>query len=67
MMGIKYKKHLPHCRHCILYPLRLESLFPNDVEILKPKVGLGPNQIEIELRKEFLENITLFMNKISYF
>ena len=41
------------CRHRILYPLRLEHLFPNDVEILKPKVGLGPNQIEIDLRKMF--------------
>ena len=33
------------CKHCILYPLRLEPPFPNDVEILKPKVGLRPNQI----------------------
>ena len=32
-------------RYCILYPLRLRPPFPNDVEILRPKVGLGPNQI----------------------
>ena len=32
-------------RHCILYPLRLRASFPNDGKILKPKVGLGPNQI----------------------
>ena len=28
-------------------------------KILKPKVGLGPDQIEIDLRKVFVENITL--------
>ena len=28
-------------------------------KILKPKVDLGPDQIEIDLRKVFLENITL--------
>ena len=50
-----------------MYPLRLRLLFPNDVEILKPKVGIGSNQIEIDLRKVFLENITLSMNKVSYF
>ena len=50
-----------------MYPLRLGPLFPNDIEILKPKVGLKLNQIEIDLRKAFLENKTLFMNKISYF
>ena len=55
------------CRHCILYHLRLGPPFPNDVEILKPKVGKWPNQIEIDLKKVFLENITLFMNYISYF
>ena len=33
------------CRHYILYPLRLEPPFPNDVKILRPKVGLEPNQI----------------------
>ena len=31
------------CRHRILYPVRLEPLFPSDAEILKPKVGLRPN------------------------
>ena len=34
---------ITHCRHRILYPLQLEPSFPNDAEILKPKVGLGPN------------------------
>ena len=34
------------CRHCILYPLQLGPLFPNDVEILKPKVGFELDQIE---------------------
>ena len=34
-----------YCRQHILYPLQLEHLFPNDAEILKPKVGLGPNQM----------------------
>ena len=34
-------------RQSILYPLWLRPLFPNDVEILEPKVGFGPNQIEI--------------------
>ena len=33
------------CRHCILYPLQLESPFPNDTKILRLKVGLGPNQM----------------------
>ena len=31
------------CRHCILYPLRLEPPFPKNVGILKPNVRLGPN------------------------
>ena len=44
----------------ILYPLRLGPLFSNDDGILKPKVGLRPNRIEIDLRKCFWENITLF-------
>ena len=39
------------CRHCISYPLRLGASFPNDDKILKPKVGLGPDQIRIDLRK----------------
>jgi len=54
-----------------LYPLQLGLPFHNDVEILKPKVGLGPNHIEIDLKKKkkicFMKSITLFMNKISYF
>ena len=29
------------CKHCILYHLRPELPFLNDVEILKPNVGLG--------------------------
>ena len=47
-------------RHCILYPLWLRPLFPNDGSTLKPKVGLGPNQMKIDLRKVFVENITYF-------
>ena len=35
----------PYCRHCILYPLQLEAPFSNDAEILRPKIGLGPNHI----------------------
>ena len=31
------------CRHCILYPLRLEPPFPNNVGILKPKIRFGPD------------------------
>ena len=53
------------CRHCILYPLRLEPPFPNDDSTLKPKVGLGPNFVKIDSRKVFMENITYFWkNKI---
>ena len=33
------------CRHCILYPLRLGPLFPNNAQTLKPKTSLKPNQI----------------------
>ena len=51
------------CRHRTLYPLWLWPPFPNDVKILKPKVGLGPNQIKSDLRKVFLENITLLWKK----
>ena len=32
-------------------------------KILKPKVDLGPDHIEIDLRKVFLENITLLWAK----
>ena len=51
------------CRHCILYPLRLEPPFPNDARILKPNVGLGPDQMKINLKKVFMENITNFGKK----
>ena len=47
------------CRHRILYPLRLRSPFPNDGKIPKLKVGLNLDQIEIDLRKVFMKNITL--------
>ena len=51
----------PHAsyKNCILYPLQLGPPFLNDGKILKPKFGLGPNHIEIDLRKVFMENITL--------
>ena len=29
------------CKHRILYPLQLKPPFPNNVEILKAKVGIG--------------------------
>ena len=45
-----------------LYLLQLGPPFPNDVEILKPKIGLGPDQIEIDLRKVFSEKYNFFMN-----
>ena len=54
------------CRDHILYPLRFGPLFPNDVGILKPKVGLGLDQIEIDLRKVFLGKSNSFMKIISY-
>ena len=38
-------KILGGCRYRILYPLWLGPPFPNDDEILRPKVGLGPNQM----------------------
>ena len=47
------------CRHRILYSLWLGSQFPNDGKILKPKVGLGFDQIKIDLREVFMKNITL--------
>ena len=39
------------CRHLILYPLRLGPPFSNDSSTLRPKVGLGSNQMKIDLRK----------------
>ena len=50
------------CRHHIMYPLRLEPPFPNDVGIIKPKVGLGLDHIEIDLRKVFSEKYNSFMS-----
>ena len=47
--------------------LQLGPSFPNDVGILEPKVDLGPNYIEIDLRKVFSEKYNSFMNHISYF
>ena len=54
------------CRCYILYPLRLGPPFPNDAKILRPKVGLGPNQMLIDLRNVKIKNIT-FYEKINYF
>ena len=51
-----------HLRRRILLPLQLGPPFPNDVGILKPRVGLGLNQVEIDLRKVFLEKYNFFMN-----
>ena len=45
-------------RHHILYLLRLEPPLFNDVGILKPKIGLGPNHIETGLR----ENVCLWFS-----
>ena len=64
---VHHTYYSPYCRHCILYLLRLDPLFPIVVQILKPKVGLGPDQIEIDLRKMFPKNYNSFMNQISYF
>ena len=41
------------CRHHILYPLQLGLPFPNDIEIIRLKVGLGPNYFLLE--KQTLE------------
>ena len=49
-----------YCRHCILYPLQLRPPFSNYVRTLTPKVGLEYNQMKIDLRKMFMENITYF-------
>ena len=48
------------CRHLILYPLRLRPPFPNDAKILKPKVGLWPDQITNWLGSVKIENITYY-------
>ena len=54
-------------RHRILYPLRLGSSFPNDGSTLKPKVGLGPNQLKIDLRKVFMKNIAYYWKNKTIF
>ena len=54
------------CRCYILYPLRLGPPFPNDAKILRPKVGLGPNQMLIDLRNVKIKNI-IFYEQINYF
>ena len=36
-------------RQRILYPLQLGPPFSNDAKILKPKVGLGPIRLQIDL------------------
>ena len=41
----------PYYSHYILYPLQLETPFPNDAEILRPKIGLGPNHITNRLER----------------
>ena len=51
------------CIQRILYILWLRPPFLNDFRILKSKVGLGPDQKEIDLRKVFMKNITYFWNK----
>ena len=53
---------LHYCRHSILYPIWLGPPFLDDVGILKPKVSLGIDQIEIDLMKVFLEEYNIFMN-----
>ena len=55
------------CRHHILYPILLRPPFPNDSSTLKPKVGLGPNQMKIDLKKEFVENIIYFWKNKTIF
>ena len=53
--------------HHILYLLPLRPPFPNDVRILTPKVRLGLNQIEIDLRKVFRKKYNSYMKQICYF
>ena len=48
------------CRDLILYPLQLRPSFPNDVKILRPKVGFGPNRLKIDLRSFNMKNITFY-------
>ena len=74
VIGISYDKMhftcnwiVSKCRHCILYPLQLGPPFSNDGSTLKPKVGLGPNQMKIDLKKVFVENITYFWKNKNIF
>ena len=55
------------CKHHILYLLRLRPRLPNDIRILKPKVGLGLDQMKIDLKKVFIESITYFWIKYTIF
>ena len=55
------------CRHHIFYPLWLGPPFPNNGSTLKPKVGLEPNLMKIDLRKVFVENITYFWRNNFFF
>ena len=54
-------------KHHILYPLWLGPLFSKDGEILKPKVGLGHDQIINWLKEGFNGKYNSFMNKIKLF
>ena len=62
-MSIKIGKKQYTCRHRILSHLRLEPSFPNDVEILRPKVGLELNQILNWLEESFYGKYNFFMSK----
>lgn len=50
-----------HMQTLHLYPLRLGLPFPNDVRNLRPKVGSRPNQMKVDLRKVFMENINFVL------
>ena len=55
------------CRHHILNPLQLGPLFPKDGSTLRPNVGSGLNQMKIDLRNVFVENITYFWKNKTIF
>ena len=55
------------CRHHILYPLQLGPPFSNNRSTIKPKIGLGPNLMKIDLRKVCVENITFFWKNKTIF
>ena len=65
--GLAHAQALPICRHRILYSLWLGPSFPNDGKILKPKVGLKPDQIINWLEEGFYEKYNSLMNKIMLF